>query len=258
MHQGIEELRAMAAKAVENARQMDAPDSNEKSEESTPKIFEILAKQREPDGSYTFSSKELCDNYVAFLVAGGDPTAHTMSFFVYEVLRRQDILAKLRAELDVNIPSDVAVPSLDQADLPYLNMILKETLRYSSTGFGTFRTCPFDTEMEGVVLPANTTLALWNPAVHRDPTLWDNPDTFDPERWRTGQSKIKGSYFPFSYGPRNCLGQGLSMLVMRLTLATLFRRYDLILEPGFEMEYLPSFTLRPKRGLPVKIVRRKS
>ncbi|KAJ5701641.1 cytochrome P450 46A1 [Penicillium malachiteum] len=198
----------------------------------------IRQGQREPDGGYTLSSKELCDNYVAFLVAGGDPTAHTMSFFVYEVLLRPDILAKLRAELNASIPSDVAVPSLDQADLPYLNMVLKETLRYSSTGFGTFRTFPFDTEMEGVVLPANTTLALWNPAVHRDPALWDNPDTFDPERWRPGQ--------------------GLSMLVMKLTLATLFRRYDLILEPGFEMEYLPSFKLRPKRGLPVRVARRKS
>ncbi|KAJ5633548.1 hypothetical protein N7528_001390 [Penicillium herquei] len=171
MLQGIEELRAKAAKRVENARQADSNDSIQKSDERTPKIFEILAKQREPDGGYTFSSKELCDNY--------------------------DVLAKLRAELDANIPSDVAVPSLDQADLPYLNMILKETLRYSSTGFGTFRTCSSDTEMEGIVLPANTTLALWNPAVHRDPTLWDDPDTFDPERWRPGQLKVKGSYFRF-------------------------------------------------------------
>ncbi|KAJ5721212.1 uncharacterized protein N7483_009146 [Penicillium malachiteum] len=161
-----------------------------------------------------------------------------MSFFVYEVLRQPDILAKLRAELDTNIPSDVTVPPLEQVDLPYLNMILKETLKYSSTGFGTFRTCSFDTEMEGVVLPANTTAALCNPAVHRDPTLWDDPDTFDPERWRPGQ--------------------GLSTLVMTLTLATLFRQFDLTLESGFEMEYLPSFTLRPKNGLPVRAVRRRS
>ena len=79
-------------------------------------------------------------------------------------LRNPDILAKLRAEVDASIPFDVAIPSLDQVDLPYLNMVLKETLRFSSTGFGTFRTCPVDTGIEGVVLPANTTLALWNPA----------------------------------------------------------------------------------------------
>lgn len=53
-------------------------------------------------------------------------------------------------------------------------------------------------------------------------------------------------------------GQGLAMLTMKLTLATLFRRYELSLEPGFEMEYLPSLTLRPKKGLPVRVVRRTS
>lgn len=46
------------------------------------------------------------------------------------------------------------------------------------------------------------------------------------------------------------------MLEMPLTMATLLRRYDLTLEPGFEMEYLPSFTLRPKNGLPIRVSRR--
>ena len=53
-------------------------------------------------------------------------------------------------------------------------------------------------------------------------------------------------------------GQGLAMLEMTLTLATLFRRYDLQLDDGFELEYLPSFTLKPKNGLPVKVTRRQS
>ncbi|KAI0483737.1 cytochrome P450 [Xylaria cf. heliscus] len=93
--------------------------------------------------------------------------------------------------------------------------------------------------------------------VHRDPRLWEDPDKFDPERWRSGQPKLRGSYFPFSYGPRSCTGQGLAMLEMTLTLATLFRRYDITPEPGFELEYLPSFTLRPKNGFPILVTRRK-
>lgn len=79
-------------------------------------------------------------------------------------LRHPDILSRLRAEVDASICQDASIASPDQAKFPYLNMVLKETLRYHSTGFGTFRTCPVDTEVSGVVLPANTTLALWNPA----------------------------------------------------------------------------------------------
>lgn len=48
------------------------------------------------------------------------------------------------------------------------------------------------------------------------------------------------------------------MLEMPLAIATVIRRYDLSLEPGFKMELLPSFTLRPKNGLPIRLSRRNS
>ncbi|KAI0452983.1 cytochrome P450 46A1 [Xylaria acuta] len=256
MNRAITELRDMAKDAVKDARRKDSDEDGSSKTKPDKKIFEILALQREADGNYTFNSQELCDNYVAFLVAGGDPTAHTMSFLVWQVLRNPTIFSQLRAEIDASIPYDAEVATLEHVKLPYLNMVLKETLRFSSPGFGTFRTCAKDTTVAGVTLPANTTLALWNPAVHRDPRLWEDPDKFDPERWRSGQPKLRGSYFPFSYGPRSCTGQGLAMLEMTLTLATLFRRYDITPEPGFELEYLPSFTLKPKNGFPIRVTRR--
>lgn len=79
-------------------------------------------------------------------------------------LHNPDILARLRAEIDESMPDHEFIASIDQAKLPYLNMVLKETLRCHSTGFGSFRTCPVDTTLGDVTLPANTTLALWNPA----------------------------------------------------------------------------------------------
>lgn len=51
-------------------------------------------------------------------------------------------------------------------------------------------------------------------------------------------------------------GQGLAMLEISLTLATLYRRYELTLENGFQMEFLPSFTLCAKNGLRVRVTRR--
>ncbi|KAI0977543.1 cytochrome P450 46A1 [Xylaria arbuscula] len=253
MHRAIRQIRSIAKNSIAHARCGGEYDEKGQARKVEQKIFEILATQKEPDGNYTFSEKELCDDYIAFLVAGGDPTAHTMSFAIYQVLRHPEVYAKLRAEIYDSIPDDTVIPTLGQIQLPYLGMVIKETLRYSSPGFGTFRECPVATEVAGVTLPEKTTLALWNPGVHRDPRLWDDPDTFDPERWRSGESRVAGSYFPFSYGPRSCVGKGLAMLEMTLVLATVFRRYDLSLEPGFEMEYMPSFTLKPKNGLPVRL-----
>lgn len=79
-------------------------------------------------------------------------------------LQNRTIYDQLRAEIDASIPYEAEVATLEHVKLPYLNMVLKETLRMSSPGFGTFRTCARDTTVAGVTLPANTTLALWNPA----------------------------------------------------------------------------------------------
>ncbi|OCB90319.1 cytochrome P450 46A1 [Sanghuangporus baumii] len=257
MHRGIKELRELAYIAVQSAR---ASDDETKPESGTGsrRIFEILALQRGADGGYLFSAKELVDNY------GGDPTAHAITFAIYEILKKPDVLTKLQAELDTLLPHDCEVPTIEQVSrLRYLNFIIKETLRYNGPGFGTFRYTPRNVEINGYKLPANTTLALWNPQVHRDPNLWGpDADEFSPDRWYTkdGQTAVEGprfipipgSYFPFSYGPRKCLGEGLAMLEMSLTLATLFKRYDLTLQERFNMEFLPSFTLCSKNGLPVK------
>lgn len=184
----------MANHAVLTCRKHDSPDSK-----PGKRIFEILARhasrkpandesqadlgrrrQRDSNGQYMFNMKELVDNYgketcatsacsptlnlaVTFLVAGGDPTAHTITFAIYEILQNPDVMAKLRAELDSVIPADCITPSIEQVKLPYLNRVIKETLRMHGPGFGTFRFCREDTEVDGVVLPANTTLALWNP-----------------------------------------------------------------------------------------------
>ncbi|KAF4586249.1 hypothetical protein EYR38_010524 [Pleurotus pulmonarius] len=254
MYRSIKELRTMAHTAVSNARSW-----NEKAgfDSGSKRIFEILAQQRGEDGVYLFTAEELVDNYVTFLVAGGDPTAHTMTFAVNEILKKPHVLAKLRAELDEVLPSECDVPTIEQVSrLQYLHLIIKETLRYNGPGFGTFRYTPQDVEINGITTPANTILALWNPQVHRDPALWGaDADEFNPERWSSISRPIppSGSYFPFSYGPRKCLGEGLAMLEMTLTLATIFKRYDFSFKDGFSMEFLPSFTLCSKNGLPVKL-----
>lgn len=85
MHAAIAELRGMARSAVSGVRARESS-SFLPIEKPGKRIFEILAQQRDSSGAYTFSTTELVDNYVTFLVAGGDPTAHTITFAVYELV----------------------------------------------------------------------------------------------------------------------------------------------------------------------------
>lgn len=67
-------------------------------------------------------------------------------------------------------------------------------------------------------------------AIHRDPRYWPEPDSFIPERWLTSKDDplhpIKGAWRAFELGPRNCIGQELAMMEMKLSLAMTIRKYD--------------------------------
>jgi cytochrome P450 len=66
-------------------------------------------------------------------------------------------------------------------------------------------------------------------ALHRDPTLWDDPLTFDPDRFSPQRSKGRDrwQYLPFGGGPRSCIGDHFAMLEATLALATIIRRVEI-------------------------------
>jgi cytochrome P450 len=87
--------------------------------------------------------------------------------------------------------------------------------------------------------------------VHRHPAFWENPDGFDPERFTPERvaARPRHAYFPFSAGPRKCIGDGFGVMEMQLVLATILQRYQLDLVPGFPVIPQPGITLRQKHGL---------
>ncbi|CAF1045876.1 unnamed protein product [Adineta ricciae] len=258
MHEDIKKLRSICQASIKTAREMDESDRLFKKE----RIFEILATTKSSNGQYVFSEKELIDNYVTFLVAGGDPTASAITFALYELCRTENeqILRKAQEEVDELLDgrSDL-INEHDLNKLKYLDMIIKETLRLHGPGFGTIRKLKENLTVNGITLPKNTSLYIWNYPVHRDPRIWSEPDIFNPENFRNvdaGEVKMNGSYFPFSHGPRKCLGLSLAMAEMRFILATFIHRYHFRLADNFKMIEKSSFTLCPSNGLPVYITKR--
>ena len=65
-------------------------------------------------------------------------------------------------------------------------------------------------------------------AVHHDPTIWKDPETFNPDRWSESIVDSKAfAFIPFSSGPRNCIGQKFAMQEMIVTLATFFHKFEI-------------------------------
>lgn len=116
--------------------------------------------------------------------------------------------------------------------LPYTLAVIKESLRLFPADSSPRRgDIGFSLTEDDRQYPTEGCM-VWtvHQALHRDPRYWPQPDTFIPERWLTRKDDplhpVKGAWRPFEFGPRNCIGQELSVLEMKLALVMTIRRFD--------------------------------
>ncbi|PVH97051.1 cytochrome P450 [Periconia macrospinosa] len=175
-----------------------------------------------------------------FLFAGHDSTAVTIVYALHMLSKHPDALSKIREEHDKVFGRawDCASEQLRHHpekvnQLPYTTAVIKETLRLFPPASG------FRGGMPGVILQDKNgnkfpteNLNLWviHGAIHRNPDYWPDPHSFIPERWLVEPGHPlyppKGGWRPFEFGPRNCLGQTLAMLDIKITLAMVVREFD--------------------------------
>lgn len=175
-----------------------------------------------------------------FLFSGHDTTSSTVCYLFYVLATHATILARVRAEHESILgPDPSQTASLTTSDpfllnkLPYTLAVIKETLRLypavSSTRAGEPNYSV--TDDMGRSFPTDGFLVWANPQpIHRDPTYWPRADNFLPERWLVGPDDplhpIKGAWRPFEHGPRNCIGQELAMLEMKVIMVLTVRKFD--------------------------------
>jgi cytochrome P450 len=175
-----------------------------------------------------------------FVFAGHDSTASAMCYAFHLLSTNPSARRLLISEHDRILgPDRDRAPSAISANphllnqLPYTLAVVKEALRLyppaSSTRSG--EPAYFITDFNGRQLPTDGFLVWSNSyAIHRDPNLWLDPDKFVPERWLVEEGDRfypqKGAFRPFEFGPRNCIGQELAMLELKLVLVMTARGFE--------------------------------
>jgi len=103
------------------------------------------------------------------------------------------------------------------------------------------------------------TLMLFPYLTHRDERYWDNPLTFDPDRFLPERmaGKPRYAYFPFGGGARLCIGNNFAMMEMQIILALICSRFDFAVKDDFKLELEALVTLRPKGGMPLQVSKKK-
>jgi cytochrome P450 len=102
-----------------------------------------------------------------------------------------------------------------------------------------------------VAIPRGSTVVVFIYGVHHSPQYWENPETFDPERFTKAKEKLHTpfAHLPFGAGPRGCIGGNYAMLQILMILSVLLRKYDFRLVPGQTIEARPMVILRPEHGI---------
>ncbi|KAL8168966.1 UNVERIFIED_CONTAM: hypothetical protein K2H54_027237, partial [Gekko kuhli] len=193
-------LRRTGKECIEQRRK-----AIENEEETPMDILTQILKSAAQEGDC--DDESMLDNFVTFFFAGHETTANLLSFTIMELGRQPEILAKLQAEVDEVIGAKRDINYEDLGNLQYLSQVLKEALRLYPPAPSTVRWTGTEKVIEGVKIPANTTLMFNTYVMGRMERFFKDPLIFDPDRFGKEQPKPYYSYFPFSLGPRSCIGQ---------------------------------------------------
>ena len=189
-----------------------------------------------------------------FLFSGHDTTSSTVCYIFYLLSTNEDILRRIRNEHTKIFGSELAerIRRLEEEphllnQLPYSVAVLKETMRLFPVGSSLRGGEPgfYVRDVDGRSFPTDGFL-VWavSQPLHRDPSYWPQPDKFLPDRWLVGPENplypIKGAWRPFEYGPRNCIGQELTMIEMKIAKILVLQMFDI------EIAYKDIDRLKPR------------
>nr|AYM55628.1 cytochrome p450 [Croton stellatopilosus] len=224
--------------------------------ESIKNVLDILLDMYEDDKSEMKLTRDNIKSFVLDIFGGGtDTSAITIQWALAELITHPEIMKKAREEIDSVVGTSRLAEESDIPNLPYLQSIVKETLRIHPTGPLVVRESTEDCYVNGYEIPARTRLFVNVWAIGRDPNYWENPLEFCPERFFNAEAEgksqldVRGQFFhllPFGSGKRGCPGASLALQVVHSTLAVMIQCFEWKVDGGngtINMQEGPGITL---------------
>lgn len=216
-------------------------------------LLSRLLNAQDPEGGTGLTDAEVRDQALIFLLAGHETTATSLTFTLHLLGLHPDIQQKVRDEA-AEVLGDRLPNHADTKALTYSTMAIKEAMRLYPAVYAIPRLIMKEDEVSGYTLPVGAVAAVSPWVTHRHPDFWDDPETFDPERFTPDKEKARHryAYFPFGGGPRACIGQYFSMLESIVMTPVLVRAFEFTSPPG-PVKLFTGITLRPNQPMPCRI-----
>ena len=228
----------------------------------TSDLLGLMLRTAHPETGRRLDPVNIRQQVITFMIAGHETTSGALSFALYYLTRHPGALAQAQAEVDA-LWGEAADPEPrfgDIAKLRYVRAALDEALRLWPTAPAYLRAARTDTVLGGRYRMNKGDWAMvFLPLLHRDPTVWPEPDRFDPDRFAPGHAKSRPAhaYKPFGTGQRACIGRQFALHEAVLALGLVLHRYDLDAPDDYELRIAESLTLKPE-GFELLVRRRPS
>ncbi|XP_064614553.1 cytochrome P450 4F12-like [Liolophura sinensis] len=242
---------------VIKARQESLKDLPEDAKKSRHLDFlDILLTARDENGTgLTF--KEIRDEVDTFLFEGHDTTKAALSWCLYCLGKYPEEQRKVREEVIRVFADKQELEWEDIQQLQYTSLFLKEVLRMYPSAPQISRVTTRPVTIDGIELPEGSTIEVHIYALHHNPLIWKDPETFKPARFSLENFAKHDpySFIPFSAGPRNCIGQVFALNEIKTVLACLVKWFEFGFDEAHEDKVLlqPLGTLKSKHGIKVRV-----
>jgi len=212
-------------------------------------LLQILMDARYSDGE-GMSDELILSESMQLLVAGHETSSNGLSWLLYLLSSRPDSVEKVRQEFD-SVLGERPMRFSDVSKFQFTTQVINEALRIYPPFWMVDRMALADDRAGDVAIPGGSTVVVFVYGAHHSPQYWQNPESFDPERFSKANEKLHTpfAHLPFGAGPRGCIGGNYAMLQMLMILSVLLRKYDFSLVPGQTIEARPMVILRPEHGI---------
>lgn len=216
----------------------------------------LLAKDEKGKG---MSDKQVRDEVMTLFLAGHETTANALAWTWYLLSKNPEKMKKLELELQTRLKgSPPTVEDLHQ--LEYTEAVFSESLRLYPPAWMIGRENLEEYKIGGYHLPKGSTVFVSPYVIHHDKRFYPEPFSFRPERWigTEKQKRPQYSFFPFGGGSRICIGASFAWMEGTLLTAALAQNWKMNCVEKEEVKLDPMITLRPKKGIKMKLIRKTS
>jgi cytochrome P450 len=217
----------------------------------------MLMHARDKETGAAMGERQLIDEVMTLVVAGHETTASVLNWTWYLLAQHPDVEERLCMELAAQTHD--AAPSLARMEaLTYAGQVLNEAMRLYPPGWLLSRRTIGPDVLAGYEIAARADVLLPLYLLHRHPRYWNNPDSFEPDRFSPERAaeRPRFAFVPFAAGPRHCIGETLALYEMLMHVYKVVPRFRLTLVPDGKVELEAQINLRARRPLKMMLARR--